>query len=83
MHLLRLRLKKFKPLIIEAIKKHLANPENQIVKGSYRGTLRLAYTIVNPVTKLAVVLDREGNFITGFKLSEGQYAKLLDIGWFS
>ncbi len=53
-----------------ALQKHIDNPETQIIKGKYHTKEVTHY--YNPKTKLNVIQNNSGEFISGWKLSDKQ-----------
>jgi filamentous hemagglutinin len=64
-----------------AITKHL-DDAGTVVKGTY-GWLPDSVVHFNPSTNLAVVLDKAGNFVTGWRLTPGtaQFEKFIKDGF--
>ncbi len=62
-----------------AIKGHIDLPETMNIKGKYRWDQDV-YHYFNPKTNLDVMTDMDGNFISGWKLSEKQISDLLEKG---
>jgi hypothetical protein len=58
-----------------ALRAHVAAPSTQTVTGSYRGTPGVLF-FVDPTTRLVVITDSSGRFVTGWRLSQAQLAHL-------
>jgi hypothetical protein len=61
-----------------AIKDHVSSLGTTLVTGTYRGNP--VQIFVDPLSKLAVVTDRAGNFISGWKLNPAQLMNVLTRG---
>jgi Colicin D/Pretoxin HINT domain len=61
-----------------AITDHVTSLGTTLVSGTYRGNP--VNIFVDPLSKLAVLTDRTGNFISGWKLSAGQLWNVLNRG---
>ncbi|MFI8415561.1 colicin D domain-containing protein [Serratia sp. NPDC078593] len=62
-----------------ALKEHIDDPLTQKITGKYRWDLNV-YHYYNPETKLNVMTKSDGNFISGWKLSETQQLDLIGEG---
>lgn len=62
-------------LFEQALKEHIDDPLTQRISGTYRWNQDV-YHYFNPETKINVMTQREGNFISGWKLSETQASDL-------
>lgn len=61
--------------VIEA---HIANPATKVIQGTYR---RQSVThFVNPQTRLNVIQDASGKFLSGWKLTAVQLKHVLSTG---
>ena len=61
-----------------AIHQHINSPGVRAINGSYRGMPVTHY--LDPSTGLNVIVDKAGNFISGWKLSAGQLQNVLTHG---
>ena len=61
-----------------AIHRHINGPGVRVIHGHYRGTGATHY--LNPTSRLNVVADRAGNFVTGYRLGPAQLDDLLVKG---
>ncbi len=52
---------------IGSVKKHLVDPDTQIIEGAYRTTKKVTH-YYNPKTEINVMFDENGKFISGWKL---------------
>jgi hypothetical protein len=59
-----------------AINDHVTSLGTTLVTGTYRGNP--VHIFVDPLTKLAVLTDRSGNFISGWKLTPAQLWNVLN-----
>jgi hypothetical protein len=64
---------------IDALRKHIQNPVTKKIEGTYRKNLEVIHYI-NPENKLLVMTDRNGNFISGFRLNPDQLKNVLTRG---
>ncbi|MDR5834405.1 colicin D domain-containing protein [Caballeronia sp. LZ034LL] len=63
----------------QAMKSHLDSSSTQVIQGKYRWADGVTHYF-NPETKLNVMADQFGNFISGWKLSPRQEYDLLSLG---
>ncbi len=63
----------------EAINKHVNATGTSAIVGSYRGQAGFTHYL-DPITRLNVVVDSNGNYVTGFRLGENQLSDLLSNG---
>jgi hypothetical protein len=61
-----------------AINQHINSPSTQVIQGQFRGAPVTHY--VDPATRLNVIADPAGNFISGWKLSPQQLEQVLKTG---
>jgi len=61
-----------------AIQGHVTSLGTTLVSGTYRGNP--VNIFVDPLSKLAVLTDRTGNFISGWKLNQAQLFNVLNRG---
>jgi hypothetical protein len=61
-----------------ALRSHISDPNTQLVNGTYRGQPADIY--FNPNTENAVITDKAGNFVSGWKLSQDQIKYLTTTG---
>lgn len=61
-----------------AIREHVTSLGTTLVTGTYRGTA--ARIFVDPLSRLAVITDEAGNFISGWRLSPQQLWYTLNKG---
>tara|TARA_B110000046_G_scaffold91829_1_gene99860 strand:- start:649 stop:900 length:252 start_codon:yes stop_codon:yes gene_type:complete len=55
------------------------NKENiRIIQGTYRGSPVVHY--LDPITKLNVIVDKDGHFVSGWKLNEAQFENVKSRG---
>jgi hypothetical protein len=62
----------------EAIENHVDSPGTQKIEGTYRGDPVIHY--VDPATGRNVMTDRNGNFLSAWKLSAGQLQNVTERG---
>ena len=62
----------------QAIQDHVNDPGSKAIDGTYHGQPATIY--VNSSSRLAVITDKAGNFISGWKLSEQQLQHVLTTG---
>ena len=62
-----------------ALRQHCADEATIVIRGTYRGT-QSVYHYYNIDKKLLVMFDLQGNFISGWRLSEKQIENLLQHG---
>jgi hypothetical protein len=69
------------PYYRQAIVNHLSSLQT-IAYGTYRGMLG-SKVYFNPITNLAVILDREGNYVSAFRLIPGteQFRNYINEGY--
>ena len=67
-----------------AMKRHVDDPETSVIPCTFGrgpgigGFPALVY--LNVRTRLAVMTDREGQYVTGFRLTAGQLGSLFSVG---
>lgn len=61
-----------------AIEAHIANTATKVILGTYRG--QPVTHFVNPQTRLNVIQDASGNFLSGWKLTPTQLKHVLSTG---
>lgn len=62
----------------EVLEKHVANPESIVIAGKYRG--RDAVHFLDPSTRLNVIVSREGDFLSAWRLSDQQFGHVMSKG---
>jgi hypothetical protein len=62
----------------DALRNHVQSPATQQIVGTYRGDPANIY--VDSASRLAVIVDLAGNFLTGWKLSAQQLWHVLNGG---
>ncbi len=62
----------------QAIQGHVNDPGSKAINGTYRGMPAIIH--VNPTNGIAVITDKSGNFISGWKLSAQQLQHVLESG---
>lgn len=62
----------------EAMERHVTKPATQPINGSYRGNPVTHF--VDPRTRLNVMRDRNGNFLSGYRLNKEQLERVLKTG---
>ena len=62
----------------KAIRGHIGDADTQYINGRYRG--QAADIFYNPKTGNAIIADKSGNFVSGWRLSADQIANLLSHG---
>jgi hypothetical protein len=60
------------------IEAHIAAPDTRVINGSYRG--KEVRHFLNDSTRLNVILDMDGHFLSGWKLSLQQLRHVLTTG---
>jgi hypothetical protein len=61
-----------------ALQKHVSHLDTQVLAGTYRGKPATFY--INPNTRLTVIEDAGGNFVSGWKLSKPQFQHVRTHG---
>ena len=61
-----------------ALQQHVSDANVQVIKGTYRGKPVTFY--VNPNTRLTVIEDAGGHFVSGWKLGKPQLQHVLTHG---
>lgn len=62
----------------DALQAHVSDSFTQAISGSYRG--RAATIFYNPESGLGVIRNSSGDFVSGWRFSEGQVENLLRSG---
>lgn len=62
----------------QAIESHIASPTAKIIQGTYRGNPVIH--IIEPKTGINVMLEKSGEFISGWKLNAAQASNVLTRG---
>lgn len=62
----------------QAIERHIASPGAKIIQGTYRGNP--VTHIYNPKTGINVMIEKTGEFISGWKLNSAQASNVLTRG---
>ena len=65
-------------VFLSALQKHVLHLNTQVIKGTYRGKPATFYVDVN--TRLTIIEDAGGNFISGWKLGKAQLHYVLTHG---
>lgn len=61
-----------------ALETHIHNPNTVVIRGTYRGDAVTHH--YNPNTGINVIVDPQGNFVSGWKLGQAQTQNLLSHG---
>ncbi|CAN2040721.1 hypothetical protein GMMP15_190036 [Candidatus Magnetomoraceae bacterium gMMP-15] len=61
-----------------ALKKHITDKKTVKIEGNYRGNQVTHY--VNRITRLNVIIDFNGKFLSGWKLNQEQFKYVLLTG---
>jgi len=62
----------------DALREHVQAPTTQTIQGSYRG-LKVIHKF-DPLTNRNVIMDMDGNFVSGWKLNTDQIKALTTTG---
>ncbi len=62
-----------------AIRDHMKDPNTQVVKGTHRTTQKVTHYF-NPKTRVNVMKDQNGEFVSAWRLSDDQIKHLLTSG---
>ena len=65
-------------LFRDKIVAHMKNPNTRVIEGTFRGKEVTMY--FDELTGLNVIVDSEGNFLSGWKLFKDQYTNVKDRG---
>jgi hypothetical protein len=62
----------------QALLAHVNDSNTQFVEGTYHKNHVLHY--FNPITRINVIFDMDGNFVSGWQLSPDQFQNLINRG---
>ena len=71
--------KKSAARFVDTLRSHIDDPNTQVIEGTYKKTQQVTH-YYNPSTGLNVIVDMNGNFVSGWRLGTNQAESLLTTG---